>query len=280
MDHERVMLVLGATSLVGRFALPRLVEAGWTVAALSRAERPPMDGVSWVRGDVHDAELSLPKAGAALSLSPIWLLPAALPALRMAGVRRVIAFSSTSLFTKAASPDPGERAVAERLAEGERLASAFCDDAGIALTIFRPTMIYAEGQDQNVSRLAGLIRRFGVLPLSRSGAGLRQPVHADDLAQACLQALERPETFGRAYDLPGGETLSYRAMAERIFHGLGRTPCVVPLPPVLWRLAFRVASPSGATTAMGDRMGEDLVFDGGPAAADFGWAPRPFRPRF
>jgi hypothetical protein len=31
---------------------------------------------------------------------------------------------------------------------------------------------------------------------------------------------------------------------------------------------------------MGERMGEDLVFDGSIAAADFGWSPRPFRPRF
>ena len=274
------MLVLGATSLVGRFALPRLAEAGWSVAALSRADRPPAEGVTWLRGDVHDPDLRLPQAEVALSLSPIWLLPPALPGLRAAGVRRVIAFSSTSRFTKAASPDRGERGVAERLAEGERLASAFCQSAGIALTTFRPTMIYAEGQDQNVSRLAGLIRRFGLLPLSGAGAGRRQPVHADDLAQACLQALERPETFGRAYDLPGGETLTYRAMAERIFEGLGRTPRVVPLPPALWRLAFRLASPRGATAAMGERMAEDLVFDGAPAAADGGWAPRPFRPRF
>ena len=105
-------------------------------------------------------------------------------------------------------------------------------------------------------------------------------MHADDLAQACLQALDRPETFGRAYDLPGGETLTYRAMAERIFAGLGRRPRIVPLPPALWRLAFRLAAPRGATAAMGDRMAEDLVFDDAPAAADFGWNPRPFRPRF
>ena len=274
------VLVLGATSLVGRFALPRLVEQGIAVAALSRAPRAPEPGVEWVAGDVNDPALTLPQADAALSLSPIWLLPAALPKLEAAGVRRLIAFSSTSRFTKADSPEPGERAVAERLAEGEATTTRFCEGAGIAWTIFRPTMIYAEGRDQNVSRLARLIRRAGVLPLSGAGAGLRQPVHAEDLAEACLLALDEPRTFGRAYDLPGGETLSYRAMAERIFEGLGRRPRVLPLPPRLWRAAFRLASPRGATAAMGERMAEDLVFDGAPAAADFGWSPRPFRPRF
>ena len=280
MSGERSILVLGATSLVGRFAAPRLVAEGRRVLALSRAERAPETGVTWVRGDVDDAALALPRADVALSLSPIWLLPAALPKLQAAGVRRLIAFSSTSRFTKAASPDAGERAVAERLAEGEARTVAFCAEAGIAWTIFRPTMIYAEGRDQNVSRLAGLIRRFGVLPLSGAGQGLRQPVHADDLARACLQALGRPETVGRSYDLPGGEMLTYREMAERIFEGLGRRSRIVPLPPWLWRAAFRLAAPGGATAAMGERMAADLVFDGGPAAADFGWSPRPFRPRF
>jgi hypothetical protein len=205
-----------------------------------------------------------PDAPAALSLSPIWLLPEALPALEQAGVRRLIAFSSTSLFTKAASPEAEERAVAQRLAEGEAQTAAFCEAHGIAWTVFRPTMIYAEGRDRNVSRLAGLIRRFRVLPLAGSGEGRRQPVHADDLAEACLRALDRPETFGRAYDLPGGETLTYRAMAVRIFHGLGLRPRVVSLPPRLWQAGLKLAAPllPGATAAMGERMGEDLVFDG------------------
>jgi nucleoside-diphosphate-sugar epimerase len=197
-------------------------------------------------------------------------------------VRRLIAFSSTSRFTKAASPEAEERAVAERLVDGEERTIAFCEAHGVAWTIFRPTMIYAEGRDRNVSRLAGLIRRFRVLPLAGSGEGRRQPVHADDLAEACLLALDRRESFGRAYDLPGGETLTYRAMAVRIFHGLGLRPRVVSLPPALWRTGLKLAAPllPGVTVAMGERMAEDLVFDGSAAAADFGWSPRPFRPRF
>jgi hypothetical protein len=31
---------------------------------------------------------------------------------------------------------------------------------------------------------------------------------------------------------------------------------------------------------MGARMSEDLAFDGAPAARDFGWTPRGFRPDF
>jgi nucleoside-diphosphate-sugar epimerase len=278
----RQILVLGATSLVGRFAVPRLAAAGFQVAAVSRSPGGGDPGVRWVRADLTDPAAELPRAELALSLSPIWLLPAALPALERAGVRRLIAFSSTSAATKANSTEPEERAVAVRLRDGEAAVQAFCETRGIAWTVCRPTLIYAEGRDANVSRLARLIARWRVFPLAGEGRGRRQPVHADDLALACLQALDRPETFGRRYDLPGGETLTYRAMLVRIFHGLGRRPRIVTIPPKLWARGLKLAAPllPGVNAAMGARMDADLVFDNADARRDFGWAPRPFRPRF
>jgi nucleoside-diphosphate-sugar epimerase len=292
-DRRAQILLLGATSLIGRFLTPRLAGAGLHAVAISRAP-PSVDErdiaqkaaeyLRWAPGDLTEPD-TLPELGhadAIVSLSPIWLLPTALPKLLETGARRVIAFSSTSRITKVQSPAAAERAVAERLADGETQTLALCASAGVACTLLLPTLIYAEGQDQNVSRLADLIRRFGVLPLSGGGEGLRQPVHADDLAWAALALLNAPATFGKTYALPGGETLSYRAMVERVFESLGRTPRILTVPPPLWRLGLTLASPvlKGATSAMGQRMAQDLTFDAGPAAADFGWAPRPFRPRF
>ena len=294
MSHHRARVVLlGATSLIGRFMTPRLLIEGYHTLAISRA--PPSGqqrdvakkaaGVlQWISGDLTASD-TLPKdadADAIVSLSPIWLLPSALPTLLQTGAKRLIAFSSTSRVTKIHSPVAEERAVAMRLAEGEAQTLSLCADAGVACTLLRPTLIYAEGQDRNVSRLAALIRRVGVLPLSGEGEGLRQPVHADDLASAALALLDAPATYGKTYDLPGGETLSYRAMAERVFEGLGRKPRILVVPPPIWRLGLTLASPvvKGATSAMGQRMAQDLTFDAGPAATDFGWSPRVFRPRF
>ncbi len=287
------ILLLGATSLIGRFLTPRLADAGRHTVALSRA--PPSSHkrnvgqkaagtLQWASGDLTrpDTLPELAPADAIVSLSPIWLLPPALPKLLDTGARRVIAFSSTSRVTKIQSPVSEERAVAERLAEGEAQTLKLCAALSVDCTLLRPTLIYAEGQDRNISRLAELIRRFGVLPLSGEGEGLRQPVHADDLAWAALTLLDTPATFGKTYALPGGETLSYRAMVERVFESLGRTPRILAVPPPLWRLGLTLASPvlKGATSAMGQRMAQDLTFDPTPAATDFGWSPRPFRPRF
>jgi nucleoside-diphosphate-sugar epimerase len=276
------VLVLGATSLIGEFLLARL--NGLEITPISLSRRPPTDDVCWVDGDLADPNLAdeLPPIATVFSLSPIWLLPQALPALKARGMTRLVAFSSTSRFTKQDSPEASERAVAQALAEAEAEVEAFCAAHGVAWTILRPTLIYLEGRDANVSRLAGLIRRFKVLPLSGKGEGLRQPVHADDLAGGAIATAEAPAARDKAYDLVGGETLTYRVMAERIYAGLGRRPMILPLPAWLFRLLLTLAKPfyPGATATMGDRMAQDLTFDDAAARADFGWAPRAFRPKF
>ncbi|WP_419253941.1 SDR family oxidoreductase [Caulobacter sp. ErkDOM-YI] len=276
------VLVLGATSLIGGYLLDRLRAAGVDPVAVSR--RPPSGEACWLDADLSDPHLEdgLPPVATVFSLSPIWLLPAALPALKARGMTRLVAFSSTSRFTKQASDVPAERAVAASLADAEAAVERFCASQGVAWTVLRPTLIYDEGRDGNVSRLASLIRRFGVLPLSGQGEGLRQPVHAQDLAIGALAAATATAAQNRAYDLVGGETLTYRQMATRVFEGLGRRPVVVSLPPALFGLMLKAASPflPGATAAMGARMGVDLTFDSRDATRDFGWAPRDFRPKF
>ena len=275
------VLVLGATSLIGRF-LPSHM-AGVELVGAGRAEGA--DGYErWLKLDLTDAntDISISELREVISLSPIWLLPNALPALITGGVRRVVASSSTSRWTKAASPDAAEREVADRLARAEDETIRICEAAGVAWTILRPTLIYAEGRDGNVSRLASLVRRFGVLPISGRGEGRRQPVHADDLAAAVPAVLANAAAENRAYDLPGGETLSYAEMCRRVFKGLGRPPRLLHVPPLLWHAGLELASPllPGATASMGARMAQDLVFDPAPAERDFGWRPCTFHPDF
>lgn len=273
-------LVLGATSLVGRYLVPIAQARGQSVIRLGRS----LTGPDTVQADLTAPDLAsrLPFCDLVYACAPIWLLPGALEALADQGMTRLIAFSSTSRFTKAASPHAAERAVAEKLARSEEALIAFCESKGIGWTILRPTLIYAEGQDENISRLARLIQKIGVLPIAGSGQGRRQPVHAADLAEVAVRASQTDQAINKAYDLPGGETLTYRAMAERVFIGLGHRPRIVSIPLSLWRAGLWLASPllPGATGTMGARMAEDLVFDGSAAQADLNWHPRRFAPQF
>ncbi len=239
-------------------------------------------GVTWERRDLTRG-LGPPEGRARylFHVAPLWLLPAFVHELPAWGVERLIAFGSTSRFTKADSSNAKERELAARLAAAEEALAARASKAGIAWTLFRPTLIYGRGRDANVSAIGRFVRVAGFFPIAGRGTGRRQPVHAEDLALACVQALDNPVTFGRAYDLVGGTTLTYREMVETVFRGLGRRPRLVHVPrPVLSAVLAAASWLPGLrhlTPGMADRMDQDLTFDATPAARDFGYSPRPFR---
>jgi nucleoside-diphosphate-sugar epimerase len=279
---EARALVTGASSLVGTCLLEKLRDRGLAVCAFSRSSREATPGVEWTARDIATG-LGTPNGRVPylFHVAPLWLLPPLLGELPAWGVERVVAFGSTSRVTKAQSTSARERDVADRLARAEEELAARCRPLGLSWTLFRPTLIYGRGRDRNVSSIARFIEKVGLFPIAGRGMGRRQPVHAEDLALACLQVMDSPRTHDRAYDLAGGTTLTYRRMVEVVFHGLGRKPRFLPIPRAALAAALAAASKlpgfGHLTPEMAGRMEEDLVFDSTPATADFGYAPRPFQ---
>ncbi|WP_398478463.1 NAD-dependent epimerase/dehydratase family protein [Tardiphaga sp.] len=275
-------LVIGASGIVGGYIVEQLARLGERPLALSRLPRTG-GKADWLSGDLAEpARLRLPNVDVIYCTVEVGLLADALPLIANPDLKRVVAFTSTSVITKIASEIPEERELLERLADGEKRLAVVCAQRGIGWTILRPTLIYAEGRDGNVSRLARLIRLLGVLPLMGDGRGLRQPVHAEDLAIGAVAAAASPAASGKIYAVPGGEVVSYKEMVGRIFDALHKPRRIISTPPWLWRAAFTLVGPLflNANVAMGNRMAKDMVFDAGPAEADFGWTPRGFRPQF
>lgn len=278
--------VLGASSLVGGCVLPLLRDAGWQVVAYTR--RPQQSdalGVLWRALPLGTSGRYIPQNDEAVTpywvcVAPIWVLPDYFSLLEASGAQRVVALSSTSRFTKVDSGDAAEYAVATKLIESEARVQAWAEERGIEWVILRPTLIYGLGRDKNISEIARFIRRFGFFPLLGQAQGLRQPIHAKDVAAACLAALQAPEASNRAYNLSGGETLAYRDMVARVFTALGRPVRLVTVP--LWAFRLAVAMLQCLpryrhwSVAMAERMNRDLVFSHDEATRDFRFNPRTF----
>jgi uncharacterized protein YbjT (DUF2867 family) len=275
-------LVIGATGLVGSYLLSHLTCNGEVPCALSRSARTG-GGADWLVGDLEQPDkLQIPAIATLYCTADAKLLARALHRFLGPTLKRVVAFSSTSVLTKLDSEIADERDGLRRLADAEKEIGEVCEASGVAWTILRPTLIYAEGRDTNITPLSRLIRRFGFMPLIGGAAGLRQPVHAEDLALGAIAAAASPAAANRFYSLPGGETLSYHEMIGRIFDGLKLPRRTLPIPVLVWRLTFAAIKPlfPAANVAMGIRMTKDMAFDPTPAARDFGWNPRGFRPIF
>jgi len=264
------VLVTGAAGLVGGPLAAMCEGAGHTVVRAGRRARD----AHWLAWDMSRPWPGRPPApDCLLHTAPLWLLPGQLAPLARAGMKRVVCFGSTSVFTKQASADRGERSLAAALADAEAGVWRESGRHAIAATLLRPTLVYGYGRDANVTAIAGFVRRFGFFPVSGRASGRRQPVHAGDLAGAAMAVLSAPVTVGRSYEVVGGETLTYRDMVARIFQGLGRRPRIITLPPILLRGLFAAASAlkPGITASMADRMNDDLVFDDSAARRDFGF---------
>lgn len=283
MDDSSVIGLLGASSLVGHCVLLQLVQADRRVIAYTRSSacRVPEAGVAWQQLDGHGlSEAANTKIKHWLCVAPIWVLPEYFTMLSGCGARRVVVLSSTSRFTKDDSSDPQERDIAIRLADAESYVQTWAENHGVEWVILRPTLIYGLGRDKNISEMARFIRRFGFFPLQGQAQGLRQPIHAEDLAAACVAALLAPEAANRGYNLSGGETLAYREMVARVFSALGRPVRLFTVPLLFFRLAVAMLRCLPRyrhwSAAMVERMNMDLVFDHAEAACDLGFKPRGF----
>jgi nucleoside-diphosphate-sugar epimerase len=275
--------VVGATGIVGGYILKNLARSGERPIALSRTKHDSTADVEWFEGDLSAPEMpELPSFSTLYCTAHAGLMAAALTHLACPSLRRVVAFTSTSIVTKAESEIDAERESVRRWAAAEQQLIVACERLGIQWTVLRPTIIYDEGRDANITRLSRLIERFGFMPLAGSGTGLRQPVHAEDLAAGAVAAAASSAAANKIYAIPGRDTITYREMVGRIFDGMDRRRRIVAIPPTLWRAAFALARPfiSNANVAMGNRMAKDMIFDAAPAMRDFGWNPREFRPRF
>ncbi|RPE79636.1 nucleoside-diphosphate-sugar epimerase [Vulcaniibacterium tengchongense] len=276
----RHALVFGASGQIGRPLLDRLQREGWRVTAVSRRRHPDQPGLHWLQGALPTLAGAPARVDAIFSCGPLdgfarWYAQAAVEC------PRVVAFGSTSVEVKRGSADAEERALAQRLREGEEGVFAAAAARGAAATLLRPTLIYGAGRDATLTRIAQLAGRWRCFPLPRGADGLRQPVHVEDLAAAAYACLGSAASQGRAYAVPGGETLPYREMVARVLAVLEPRPTLVELPSPLFNLALLLAQASGRATDLGEaavrRMRADLVFDAAPAQRDFGYAPRPFR---
>lgn len=277
-----VVWLTGATGVVGPSLCVSLSRAGYEVSAISRSSDGDAAACRRHRGDIERPESlrDLPAPDVLVHAAPLWLAPALLRYAASRGLRRAVLFGSTSVVTKQTSMDAHDRGLAGRLQRAEEAGTNICADAGIALTLLRPTLIYGYGRDRNITTIARFVRRFRFFPVAGKAGGCRQPVHADDLAAAAAAALTAPASARRVYNLGGGERLSYREMVGRIFDALSLPRRIVSLPAPLYRgllaLRSRMAGQQEISAGAAARMNEDLCFDLGDAERDLGYRPAAF----
>jgi hypothetical protein len=249
------ILLFGASTPSG--AALRNLAAGRDLRVLGRRCPPDLAAQQFVPVDLTvPPPAELPLGGVIVSFAPLWHLAPFLAG-RLEAARQgrgeatelpkaVVACSSSSVLTKRFAANADDQALVRRLRQAETTLEAACQALAIPCRIIRPTLIYGEAggyHDRNLSVLLKLMARLPLLPLP-SRTGLRQPIHARQLAAVSLLLADQPERWAGPLTLGGDDTLTYAAMLGRLrAEALARDPgdragrCrLLPVPAALFHL--------------------------------------------
>jgi uncharacterized protein YbjT (DUF2867 family) len=246
-----MLLLTGATGLVGSALLPRLLADGTDVRCLVRD--PRRLGAQRVRVQIALGDLTDPPSfrNALRGVHTVVHLAASIrdqprgsieelngiatwrmvEAAERQGVERFVFFSALGASTHHRT----------RLLRAKALAEQAVSEAGVRSIVFAPSIVYAPSDPWLT-----LLERMAlapVMPVSGRGRAAFQPIWADDVAACVMAALGASDGDGagtahptangsprRRYDLAGPETLSHDEIVRTLLRSLGRRRQLLHVP--------------------------------------------------
>ena len=285
-----MLLLTGATGLVGSALLRRLIAEGQPVRCLVRDPRrlgPQRVRVQIALGDLADppsfrnamrgvdtvvhlaASTRDQPRGSIEELAAIatWRM---VEAAQRAGVQRFVFFSTLGASTH-------HRA---RLFRAKALAEQAVRESHMHSIVIAPSLVYAPGD-----RWLTLIERLSLLPVvpvSGRGRAVCQPIWAEDVASCVVAALCRggDGTTHECYELVGPQTMSYNAVIDTVLRSLDRERPLLPLPtPIVSRTLHVVERVMHSSTPItwdeAELLEANMVTTGGSDAEALGVTPQP-----
>jgi uncharacterized protein YbjT (DUF2867 family) len=291
----RVILLTGATGVVGGELLPQLLAEGHQVRVLVRDPKKLGEhrvDVQITLGDLRDP-LSIRHAmrgvetvvhlAATIRDQPGGTIEE-LNGLATIRLLRLAERASTSrfVFFSAMGATGFQRT---RFFRSKALAEHAVRESPLRTTVFAPSIVYRPG-DPWIT----LLQRLSLLPavpISGAGGARYQPIWARDVARCVASSVNGAKGSGPGgdssvrYELGGPEVLSYDEIVEQVLEAAGRNRPLVHVPTPLVRTGLRalelLAGPSVfATWEEAELMEVPMTTDRGTADAEsLGVEPRP-----
>ncbi len=191
-------------------------------------------------------------------------------------VKRAILVHTTGIYSNFKYASQGYKDVEKKITE-----LTTDPNCPTKVTIVRPTMIYGDLCDSNMSKFIKMIDRLRIMPVINGGKSLIQPVNARDLGKAFYTVLTSPEkTAGKAYDLSGEKPLQMIEVFKMISNNLNKKTTFVSVPlgfgVVLAQIAKVLTFGKIDYVERVQRMGEDRNYPYAEAKKDFNYNPMSF----
>ena len=303
------ILVTGATSLLGRSLVERLVGRGDSVSTLQRHASGL--AVTEHLSDISDRQAvakAMKEADAVVHLAARVAVTGSwaefesvnvdgtrnvVEAAKEAGVRRFVQVSSPSVAYRGESlvgasadlADPSRaRGHYARSKAGAELLALGANSPQMAVVAIRPHLVWGPGDTQLIGRIVDRARA-GRLATVGSGAAMIDTTYVDNAADALVAAIDRaPEVGGHAFVVTNGEPRPVRELLNRIVRSAGLEPSRARVPYHLARgggyAAERLWERRGSdedppmTQFLAEQLGTAHWFDQRETRAALGWKPK------
>jgi nucleoside-diphosphate-sugar epimerase len=152
--------------------------------------------------------------------------------------------------------------------------------SGRSGVMLHPTMIYGAAGENNVQRLAALLKRLPVVPLPGGGSALVQPIHQDDVTAAIRASLAIDWDGPHSLVIAGPAPMPYADFVRAIATAAGLAkPSILAAPAALLLLGAPLSRfvPGVPTIERSEirRLLEDKAFDIAPMRHILGIEPLP-----
>ena len=288
--RPKTALVTGAAGVMGSRLVMRLIDAGWKVTGLVLPGDPLRRRLEWLgcdvkEGDIRD-ETSLrglcDRIDTVYHLAAVILShdPSAFRTVNRDGTSNVVTAASAAnvrhfIYVSSASvtyPRPTAYSTSKREAE-----EIVARERSFEHTIVRPTLVYDEEGGLELTMFVNYLLRFPVVPFIGDGRAMKRPVHSEDLVDGLVRLAGNDATFGKTYNLSGGEAISMRDFARLILHHRGANKRFVHVPVPLCIAAahlfgaFMAKPPLTSSAILG--IVQDADLDPSDAMRDLGYRP-------
>ncbi|MCT2534631.1 NAD(P)H-binding protein [Aquibacillus koreensis] len=282
-----MLLITGITGHTGKYFLRELITNKYEgqirciVRKTSDTTLLDNSGLNFekVVGDLEDEEFvqkAMRGVDTVMHISGILQTPNVIRAAVKANVERGIFVHTTGIYSKFKSASDEYKKIEHEL---DKLINQ--EQVNIKITILRPTMIYGDLCDLNMSKFIKMVDTLRLFPVINHGSCLIQPVNARDLGKAYFQVLGmKKEQSKHEYVLSGKKPISMINAFRLISDNLGKKTIFVSFPLGIGVLIARTLKL--CTLGKVDyiervqRMGEDRSFPHKDAITDFGYNPMTF----
>lgn len=279
-----MLLVTGITGHSGRYFLQELIDHKYKgqIRCIVRetSDTSMMDksglNIEKVVGDLNDEEFVnrvMNNVDTIMHIFNIHHSPIIVETAINRGVNRAILVHTTGIYSNFKEASKVYKEIEQRIIEltDKELSK-------LKITILRPSMIYGDLCDRNISKFIKMIDRNRIMPVINGGKSLIQPVNARDLGKAFYDVLMSPEkTSGKTYDLSGDRPIQIIDVLKLIAKNLNKERKFINIPISLGVIISEVTK----LFSLGKfdyvekvlRMTEDRSYSHEPASADFAYSP-------